>query len=62
MFYLVSNAVNELSALSEDCRYLVLLAKVQTKMAKNNEAMLSLQRVGILTSGLDFESEPCLSV
>lgn len=31
-------------------------------MAKNNEAMLSLQRVGILTLGLDFESEPCLSI
>ncbi|XP_041939131.1 tetratricopeptide repeat protein 21B [Alosa sapidissima] len=41
---LTHDAVNELSALSEDCRYLVLLAKVQSKMAKNNEAMLSLQR------------------
>ena len=62
MFYLVSNAVNELSALSEDCRYLVLLAKVQSKVAKNNEAILSLQRVGIFTSGFVFESETCLSI
>uniref|UniRef100_A0A7N6FE25 Tetratricopeptide repeat domain 21B n=1 Tax=Anabas testudineus TaxID=64144 RepID=A0A7N6FE25_ANATE len=34
--------VNELPVLSDDCRYLVLLAKVQSKVDKNNEASLSL--------------------
>lgn len=38
-------SVNELLLLSEDCRYLVLLAKVQSKVNKNDEALLSLQRV-----------------
>lgn len=37
--------MNELPALSDDCRYLVLLAKVQIKVDKNEEALLSLQRV-----------------
>lgn len=31
--------------LSDDCRYLVLLAKVQNKVDKHEEALLSLQRV-----------------
>lgn len=37
--------VDEVPALSDDCRYLVLLAKVQNKVDKNEEALLSLQRV-----------------
>lgn len=37
--------VNELAALSDDCRYLVLLAKIQNKVDKNEEALLSLQKV-----------------
>ncbi|XP_028292387.1 tetratricopeptide repeat protein 21B [Gouania willdenowi] len=36
--------VNELSVLSEDCRYLVLLAKVQNMVGKNEEASLSQQK------------------
>lgn len=36
--------VNELPALSDDCRYLVLLAKIQNKVDKTEEALLSLQR------------------
>uniref|UniRef100_A0A673CVP2 Tetratricopeptide repeat domain 21B n=1 Tax=Sphaeramia orbicularis TaxID=375764 RepID=A0A673CVP2_9TELE len=36
--------VNELPGLSDDCRYLVLLAKVQNKVDKNEEALLSLQK------------------
>lgn len=31
--------------LSDDCRYLVLLAKIQNKVDKNEEALFSLQRV-----------------
>ncbi|KTG02426.1 hypothetical protein cypCar_00013634 [Cyprinus carpio] len=42
---LTHDPVNELSLLTEDCRYLVLLAKVQSKVNKNDEALLSLQRV-----------------
>uniref|UniRef100_A0A672QNB8 Tetratricopeptide repeat protein 21B-like n=1 Tax=Sinocyclocheilus grahami TaxID=75366 RepID=A0A672QNB8_SINGR len=37
-------SVNELPLLTEDCRYLVLLAKVQSKVNKDDEALLSLQR------------------
>ncbi|XP_054643710.1 tetratricopeptide repeat protein 21B isoform X1 [Dunckerocampus dactyliophorus] len=36
--------VNEVAGLSEDCRYLLLLAKVQNKVDKTEEALLSLQR------------------
>uniref|UniRef100_A0AAQ5ZI80 Tetratricopeptide repeat protein 21B n=1 Tax=Amphiprion ocellaris TaxID=80972 RepID=A0AAQ5ZI80_AMPOC len=36
--------VNELPTLSDDCRYLVLLAKIQNKVDKKEEALLSLQR------------------
>ncbi|KAK3569226.1 hypothetical protein QTP86_026513 [Hemibagrus guttatus] len=35
---------NELPLLTEDCRYLVLLAKIQSKVNKNDEALLSLHR------------------
>uniref|UniRef100_A0A671XG33 Tetratricopeptide repeat domain 21B n=1 Tax=Sparus aurata TaxID=8175 RepID=A0A671XG33_SPAAU len=35
---------NELPALSDNCRYLVLLAKIQNKVDKNEDALLSLQR------------------
>ncbi|XP_016148131.1 tetratricopeptide repeat protein 21B-like [Sinocyclocheilus grahami] len=38
------SGVNELPLLTEDCRYLVLLAKVQSKVNKDDEALLSLQR------------------
>uniref|UniRef100_A0A8C9WIP1 Tetratricopeptide repeat domain 21B n=1 Tax=Scleropages formosus TaxID=113540 RepID=A0A8C9WIP1_SCLFO len=38
------DTVNELPSLTEDCRYLVLLAKIQSKVDKNEEALLSLQR------------------
>ncbi|KTG00499.1 hypothetical protein cypCar_00025844, partial [Cyprinus carpio] len=41
---LTHDPVNELLLLTEDCRYLVLLAKVQSKVNKNDEALLSLQR------------------
>ncbi|XP_047456224.1 tetratricopeptide repeat protein 21B [Mugil cephalus] len=41
---LAHESVNELPALSDDCRYLVLLAKIQNKVDKNEEALLSLQR------------------
>uniref|UniRef100_A0A673NCP2 Tetratricopeptide repeat protein 21B-like n=1 Tax=Sinocyclocheilus rhinocerous TaxID=307959 RepID=A0A673NCP2_9TELE len=41
---LTHEPVNELLLLTEDCRYLVLLAKVQSKVNKNDEALLSLQR------------------
>lgn len=40
--------VNELPLLTEDCRYLVLLAKIQSKVNKNEEALLSLHRVSVL--------------
>ncbi|XP_035377935.1 tetratricopeptide repeat protein 21B [Electrophorus electricus] len=36
--------VNELPWLMEDCRYLVLLARVQSKVDKDDEALLSLHR------------------
>uniref|UniRef100_A0A672KXY6 Tetratricopeptide repeat protein 21B-like n=1 Tax=Sinocyclocheilus grahami TaxID=75366 RepID=A0A672KXY6_SINGR len=42
---LTHDPVNELPLLTEDCRYLVLLAKVQSKVNKNDEALLSLQRL-----------------
>ncbi|KAG7464116.1 hypothetical protein MATL_G00183890 [Megalops atlanticus] len=38
------DSVNELPSLTENCRYLVLLAKIQSKVDKNDEALLSLQR------------------
>uniref|UniRef100_A0AAQ4RG08 Tetratricopeptide repeat domain 21B n=1 Tax=Gasterosteus aculeatus aculeatus TaxID=481459 RepID=A0AAQ4RG08_GASAC len=41
---LAHESVDEVPALSDDCRYLVLLAKVQNKVDKNEEALLSLQR------------------
>ncbi|TMS06763.1 Tetratricopeptide repeat protein 21B [Larimichthys crocea] len=41
---LAHEQVNELQALSDDCRYLVLLAKIQNKVEKNEEALFSLQR------------------
>lgn len=41
--------VNELPLLTEDCRYLVLLAKIQSKINKNDEALLSLHRVSLLS-------------
>uniref|UniRef100_A0A668AU10 Tetratricopeptide repeat domain 21B n=1 Tax=Myripristis murdjan TaxID=586833 RepID=A0A668AU10_9TELE len=41
---LAHDPVNELPALTDDCRYLVLLAKVQNKVDKNEEALLSLQK------------------
>uniref|UniRef100_A0A8C6SMK6 Tetratricopeptide repeat protein 21B n=1 Tax=Neogobius melanostomus TaxID=47308 RepID=A0A8C6SMK6_9GOBI len=36
--------VNDLAGLSDDCRYLVLLAKIQNKVGKNEKALLSLQK------------------
>ncbi|XP_061925819.1 tetratricopeptide repeat protein 21B [Entelurus aequoreus] len=36
--------VDELSGLSQDCQYLMLLAKVQNKIDKTEEALLSLQK------------------
>ncbi|XP_034042968.1 tetratricopeptide repeat protein 21B [Thalassophryne amazonica] len=41
---LAHEPVNVLPALTDDCRYLVLLAKVQNKFDKNEDALLSLQR------------------
>ncbi|CAN9497793.1 unnamed protein product [Ophioblennius macclurei] len=41
---LAHEPVNELPVLSDDCRYLVLLAKIQNKVGKNDAASLSLQR------------------
>ncbi|XP_051814487.1 tetratricopeptide repeat protein 21B isoform X2 [Acanthochromis polyacanthus] len=41
---LAHEPVNELPTLSDDCRYLVLLAKIQNKVDKKEEALLSLQR------------------
>lgn len=38
------DTVNELPSLTEDCRYFVLLAKIQSKVDKNEEALFSLQR------------------
>lgn len=40
-----TSPVNELQVLSDDCRYLVLLAKIQSKVGKKEEALLSLERV-----------------
>lgn len=45
MFVLFPSPVNELQVLSDDCRYLVLLAKIQNKVDKKEEALLSLERV-----------------
>lgn len=44
-FVLFPSPVNELQVLSDDCRYLVLLAKIQNKVDKKEEALLSLERV-----------------
>lgn len=44
-YFFKTYPVNELLVLSDDCRYLVLLAKIQNKVDKNEEALLSLQRV-----------------
>lgn len=41
---LAHEPANELPALSDNCRYLVLLAKVQTKQEKNEQALHSLQK------------------
>ncbi|KAL0963799.1 hypothetical protein UPYG_G00313730 [Umbra pygmaea] len=41
---LAHDPVNELQPLTDDCRYLVLLAKIQGKVDKNDDALLSLQR------------------
>uniref|UniRef100_A0AAY4BBA0 Tetratricopeptide repeat domain 21B n=1 Tax=Denticeps clupeoides TaxID=299321 RepID=A0AAY4BBA0_9TELE len=41
---LAHDPANELPSLTEDCRYLVLLAKVQSKLDKKDEAILALQR------------------
>lgn len=41
---LAHEQVNQLPVLSDDCRYLVLLAKVQNKVEKTEESILSLQR------------------
>ncbi|XP_020499812.1 tetratricopeptide repeat protein 21B [Labrus bergylta] len=41
---LAHEPVNELQALSDDCRYLVLLAKIQIKVDKNEDALLTLQK------------------
>uniref|UniRef100_A0A7N8X3X2 Tetratricopeptide repeat domain 21B n=1 Tax=Mastacembelus armatus TaxID=205130 RepID=A0A7N8X3X2_9TELE len=41
---LAHEPVNELPTLSDDCRYLVLLAKIQNKVDKNEDALLSLQK------------------
>uniref|UniRef100_A0AAX7UYZ9 Tetratricopeptide repeat domain 21B n=1 Tax=Astatotilapia calliptera TaxID=8154 RepID=A0AAX7UYZ9_ASTCA len=41
---LAHEPVNQLPVLSDDCRYLVLLAKVQNKVEKTEESILSLQR------------------
>lgn len=45
MFVLFPSPVNELQVLSDDCRYLVLLAKIQNKVDKKEEALLTLERV-----------------
>lgn len=44
--------VSELQVLSDDCRYLVLLAKIQSKVEKKEEALLSLERVSASVSVL----------
>ncbi|KAK7913141.1 hypothetical protein WMY93_013352 [Mugilogobius chulae] len=36
--------VKELAGLSDDCRYLLLLAKIQNKMGKSEDALVSLQK------------------
>lgn len=48
--------MNELQVLSDDCRYLVLLAKVQSKVDKNEEALLSLERVSPCAASDSFLS------
>lgn len=45
MFVSFPSPVNELRVLSDDCRYLVLLAKIQNKVDKKEEALLSLEKV-----------------
>lgn len=47
-----TSPVNELQVLSDDCRYLVLLAKIQNKVGKKEEALLSLERVSTSVSVL----------
>lgn len=44
-FFGLFSPVNEMQMLSDDCHYLVLLAKVQHKVDKHEDALLSLQRV-----------------
>ncbi|XP_004081785.1 tetratricopeptide repeat protein 21B [Oryzias latipes] len=41
---LAHEPVNELPLLSDDCRYLVLLAKIQNKVEKNEESLFSLKK------------------
>lgn len=41
-------------ALSNECRYLILLAKVQNKVEKNEDALLSLEKVSSLFSLLSL--------
>lgn len=47
-----TSPVSELQVLSDDCRYLVLLAKIQSKVEKKEEALLSLERVSASVSVL----------
>lgn len=54
--------VNELPLLTEDCRYLVLLAKIQSKVNKNDEALLSLHRVSLLSFSLIGSLSMCSSL
>lgn len=55
-FNFLSSLVIELPLLTEDCRYLVLLAKIQSKVNKNDEALLSLHRVSLLIGYLSVWS------
>lgn len=41
---LAHEPVNDRAGLSDDCRYLVLSAKIQNKVGKNEDALLSLQK------------------
>lgn len=52
MFVFLPSLVNELQVLSDDCRYLVLLAKIQSKVDKKEDALLSLERVSASVSHL----------
>lgn len=47
-----TSPVSEVQVLSDDCRYLVLLAKIQSKVGKKEEALLSLERVSASVSVL----------